>query len=99
MNVSFNKAVMATAATLVALVLANSAEAVTLGYPRGRPYYGAPHNTQVSRYLNYAPAQTNSDTTRQSFSYEPSERRQGTARPAQACRCDNFHAGRFRDRR
>lgn len=76
MNVSFNKAACVAAATLAALVLTNTAlAAVSLGYPKGRPYFGFQNQRSMSRtYNNYAPSySTPAEDTRQSFSYEPTE--------------------------
>ncbi len=68
MQVSFNKASMAAAATLAVLVLTNVADAgVSLGYPKGRPYYGSDHQQSGMRsYRNYAPSYSTADETRQS---------------------------------
>lgn len=75
MRVSVNKASMAAAATLAVLVLTNVADAgVSLGFPKGRPYYGSSSGSSSMRsYRYYAPSQSTADETRQSFSYEPSE--------------------------
>lgn len=75
MRVSFNKASIAAAASLAALVLTNAALAVSLGYPQGRPYFGSNSGQSTARsYSSSAPSYAaSSDETRQSFSYEPSE--------------------------
>jgi hypothetical protein len=76
MNVSFNKAAIVATALLAALVLTNAAlAAVSLGYPKGRPYYGFRHQHSAARLYNYyAPSySTPMEDTRQSFSYAPTE--------------------------
>ena len=96
MRVSVNKASMAAAATLAVLVLTNVADAgVSLGYPKGRPYYGSDSGSssmRSSRY--YAPSQATADETRQSFSYEPSEEGASDGAAKGGCCCGDGHASK-----
>lgn len=76
MNVSFNKAAIAVATTFAVLVLTNAASAaISLGFPQGRPYYGAQHQRSATRSYYYSTPSysTPMESTRQSFSYEPTE--------------------------
>jgi len=94
MTVSFNKASIAVAATLAVLVLANVADAaVSLGYPKGRPYFGSDSGQSAARsYRNFAPSQSAADDTRQSFSYEPSEEADSSQIRTKGCCCGGDHA-------
>jgi hypothetical protein len=72
MSATFNKLIVG-ANVLALLFLASAAQAApSLGYPAGRPYYGANNQSSGSRtFRRYSPPY--STETRQSFSYEPAE--------------------------
>jgi hypothetical protein len=73
MSTPFNK-LIAGASVFALLLLASGAQAApSLGFSKGRPYYGANNGPSASRsFRNVAPAY--STDTRQSFSYEPAEK-------------------------
>ncbi len=73
MSATLNKLTIVGTATLALLVLASGASAATsLGFPKGRPYYGGSSQQSGARaFRSYSPAY--STETRQSFSYEPAE--------------------------
>jgi hypothetical protein len=73
MSATFNKLFVVTTFLGISVVGSQVMAAPSLGYPKGRPYYGS--NAQSSgrsfRSYNYAPAF--SGETRQSFSYDPAQ--------------------------
>lgn len=73
MSAAFNKLIVGTS-VFALLILASGAQAApTPGYPKGRPYYGSNNQSVgVRSFRTYAPAY--SAETRQSFSYEPTEK-------------------------
>jgi hypothetical protein len=81
MTASFNNLMIVGTAAIALLVSANASAAVSIGVPKGRPYYGAPSNTGGQSFRSYAPSY--STEARQSFSYEPAEK----AAPVQANPC------------
>lgn len=73
MSATFNKLIVGTS-VFALLILASGAQAApSLGFPKGRPYYGSNNQSFGARsFRTYAPAY--SAETRQSFSYEPTEK-------------------------
>lgn len=73
MSATFNKLFVVTTFLGISVLASQVTAAPSLGYPKGRPYYGS--NAQSSgrsfRSYNYTPAF--SGETRQSFSYEPGQ--------------------------
>lgn len=73
MSATFNKLVVGTSVFALLMLASGVQAAPSLGYPKGRPYYGANNQSSgVRSFRSYAPAY--STETRQSFSYEPREK-------------------------
>lgn len=73
MSATFNKLIVGTSVFALLMLASGTQAAPSIGYPKGRPYYGATnHPSAVRSFRNYAPAY--STDTRQSFSYEPAEK-------------------------
>lgn len=92
MSLTFNKTTIVASAILALMVLASGASAApSLGFPSGRPYYGAPNQHSGSRsgaMRSYSRAR--SGETRQSFSYEPAESGPATVTHG-SCGCGGHH--------
>lgn len=73
MSATFHKVIVGTSVFSLLILVSGAQAAPPLGFPKGRPYYGA-NNQRVgsSSFRTYAPAY--STETRQSFSYEPAEK-------------------------
>jgi hypothetical protein len=81
MTAAFNKLTIVAMGAVALLFSTNASAAVSIGVPKGRPYYGAPSSSGRHAFRSYAPAY--SAETRQSYAYEPAE----TTAPVRATPC------------
>jgi len=83
MTLSLNKLWIVGASALALVITSGSAEAVSIGAPKGRPYYGAPRESRGPSFRSWAPSV--STETRQSFSHEPTEKAAPPKATRKAC--------------
>jgi hypothetical protein len=74
MTAAFNNLMIVGTTAIALLVSANASAAVSIGVPKGRPYFGAPSQSGGQSFRSYTPSYSPSTEARQSFSYEPAEK-------------------------